>query len=70
MREPTEELQGTASTPTAGYAEIDGVRLVDRLTSYYNILLAFVWLILIPQWSSAAWLFLAHAMAATIPLLL
>jgi len=50
--------------------EISGVKLVDRLTSYYNILLAFVWLILIPQWSTSVWIFLAHAFAATLPMLL
>jgi hypothetical protein len=73
MSDPTAEVLRTAnntSPPAADtwYGEIDGVRLVDRLTSYYNILLAFVWLILVPQWSTAVWLFLAHAMAATIPL--
>ena len=67
-----EALQAAdSSAPTdtdTWYGEIDGVRSVDRLTSYYNILLAFVWLILVPQWSTAIWLFLAHAMAATIPM--
>ncbi len=66
-----QSAHSSASTaPTAWYDEIDGVRFVDRLTSYYNILLAFVWLILIPQWSTAIWLFLAHALAATIPMVL
>ncbi|MGD2152213.1 MAG: phosphatase PAP2 family protein [Gemmatimonadales bacterium] len=44
--------------------------LVDRVASAYNVLLALVWAVLIPQWSYAAWLFLAHAAAAAIPALL
>jgi len=44
--------------------------LVDRVASAYNVLLAVVWAILIPQWSYAVWLFLAHAAAAAIPALL
>ncbi|UCC83782.1 MAG: phosphatase PAP2 family protein [Gemmatimonadota bacterium] len=46
------------------------VELVDRVASAYNVLLAIVWAILIPQWSYALWLFLAHAAAAAIPTLL
>jgi membrane-associated phospholipid phosphatase len=46
------------------------VKLVDRVASAYNVLLAIVWAILIPQWSCAVWLFLAHAAAAAIPTLL
>ncbi|UCC71758.1 MAG: phosphatase PAP2 family protein [Gemmatimonadota bacterium] len=50
--------------------EPDRMRLVDRIASAYNVLLAVVWVILIPQWSYAFWLFLAHAVAAAMPTLL
>ncbi len=43
------------------------VKLVDRIASAYNVLLALVWAVLIPQWSCAIWLFLAHAAAAMMP---
>jgi membrane-associated phospholipid phosphatase len=46
------------------------VGLVDRVASAYNVLLAAVWAVLIPQWSYAVWLLLAHAAAAAIPSLL
>jgi membrane-associated phospholipid phosphatase len=42
-------------------------KLVDRIASAYNVLLALVWAVLIPQWSYAIWLFLAHAAAAMMP---
>jgi membrane-associated phospholipid phosphatase len=48
----------------------DRIRLVDVLASRYNMLLAVVWAVLIPQWSAAVWLALAHAVAALLPRLL
>ncbi|HSG82182.1 MAG TPA: phosphatase PAP2 family protein [Gemmatimonadota bacterium] len=52
------------------YAEIGHVRLVDKVASAYNALVATVWLVLIPQDSYSFWLFLAHAAAAAMPWLL
>lgn len=46
------------------------VKLVDGVASAYNVLLAIVWAVLIPQWSYAVWLVLAHAAAAAIPTLI
>jgi membrane-associated phospholipid phosphatase len=46
------------------------VRPVDTLASAYNVLLAVVWAVLIPQWSLAALLATAHAAAATMPRLI
>ncbi len=51
-------------------APLDRVRLVDKITSAYNFLLAGVWAILIPVSPLAPWLFLAHAAGATMPKLL
>jgi membrane-associated phospholipid phosphatase len=50
--------------------ELKHVRLVDYISSAYNVLLAVVWAILIPQWSYAWVLFLAHAAAAVLPKML
>jgi membrane-associated phospholipid phosphatase len=46
------------------------VKLVDKISSAYNVLLAFVWAILIPQWPYAWVLFLAHGAAALLPRLI
>jgi membrane-associated phospholipid phosphatase len=62
--EASAEPGATADGPTAR------VGLVDKVASAYNVLLALVWAVLIPQWSYAVWLFLAHAAAAAIPTLL
>ncbi|NIR43572.1 MAG: phosphatase PAP2 family protein [Gemmatimonadetes bacterium] len=64
---PDREVRAAGATATL---EIDGVRLVDRLAAVYNAVLAVVWAILIPQWSLAALLFLVHAAAAAMPVLL
>jgi membrane-associated phospholipid phosphatase len=52
------------------YPEIDHVRLVDKVAAAYNGLVAIIWAHLIPQNPYAFWLFLAHAAAATLPMLL
>ncbi len=46
------------------------VKLVDQVSSAYNVLLAVVWAILIPQWPYAWALFLAHGAAALLPRLI
>lgn len=46
------------------------LRLVDNFASAYNVLLATVWAVLIPQWSYSIWMALAHAVTATLPMLL
>jgi membrane-associated phospholipid phosphatase len=68
----TESTGGTATpeSPESAAAGPGRLRLVDALASTYNVLLALVWAMLIPQWSFALWLFLAHAAAAALPRLL
>jgi membrane-associated phospholipid phosphatase len=57
-------------SPVSDGEDAGPVRLVDYMTSVYNAFLALVWLCLIPQWSYAFWLALAHGAAAALPKLL
>jgi membrane-associated phospholipid phosphatase len=59
-----------AASGEASPGALEHVKLVDKIASAYNVLLAFVWAILVPQWPYAWVMFLAHGAAAILPRLI
>ncbi len=70
MSDSTETARAAGFVEQAAAPPLNRVRLVDRITSAYNILLAVVWATLIPGWAYAYILFCVHAAAAAMPILL